>query len=106
MPMSAAALEGISANGLRWKGTINLGGQPSRLGDPELLVVGDCARIRDDIARRCKVFIQTMGVSPMTLALGSKLDDLERCDDDPDQMRRVLSDLYDVFDFYRICVVA
>lgn len=106
MPISAAALAGISANGLRWKGTINLGGQPSRLGEPETLVVGDCLKIRNDIVRRCKVFIQTMGVNPMTLALSDKLDHLERCDDDPCELRGALVDLYDVFDFYRVCVVA
>lgn len=105
MPISAAALEGISANGLAWKGKINLGGQPARLADPEKLLVGDCAKIRDEVVRRCKTFISVMGVCPLTLALNRKLDELEMVDDDPDQLRRALDELYDVFDFYRICVV-
>lgn len=106
MPISAAALEGIAANGHRWKGEINLGGQPARLANPDKLVLGDCLKIRNEIVRRCEVFIQTMGVNLATLALADKVDQLKECEDDPDDLRIALGELYDVFDFHRICVVA
>lgn len=106
MPMSEAALAGIAKHGLYWRGELNLGGQPARLADVESLKVGDCAAIRDEIVRRCRTFVNVIG--PQTeqgIVISDAVDDLEMCDDDPDELRLALGELYDEFDFYRVCVV-
>lgn len=109
MPMSSAAIAGISANGHRWKAEINMRGQVSRLGDEDSLKVGDVAAIRDSVIDRVKRFL----ASPASKFLDADdkysfenaLDDLEMCDDDIDEVRGALNELYDLFDYHRICVV-
>ncbi len=109
MPISSAAIAGIKQYGPGWRLHINLGGQPERLGQSDKLKVGDCAAIRDDIVRRLREFRKL----PSTLKVldvddifnfASIAEDLEECDDDPDELRAELNELYDEFDFQRVCV--
>lgn len=109
MPMSAAAMNGIRAHGLRWRYQLSLHGQPERLGDEESLVVGDVLAIRDSIERDLRGFVERRINKPdedLLMELLKQIDELECVEDDPDHLKAVLIDLYDVFDFHRVCVVA
>jgi len=109
MAMSAAALEGIKANGPRWKAEINLLGQPKRLANPDALVVGDCEAIRDSIVRSVRRFLEGPARTKLAeedlIVIGMAIDDFEMCDDDPDELKAELNALYDRFDYARVCVV-
>lgn len=108
MPRSAAAQAGIEVNGRRWRYEINLRGQPARLSDVESLVVGDCAAIRDSIVADVKAFCERSFKPPTDVLKASLLnlvEDLEMVDDDPEALSDMLNDLYDIFDFHRVCVV-
>jgi hypothetical protein len=107
---SAAALAGIQAYGLKWRFEISLHGQPQRLGQEDDLKVGDAAAIRDSIVRDLRGFLAGAGRNlpehEGRTAIENLIDDLDMCDDDPDDLKAVLTELYDEFDLRRICVVA
>lgn len=109
MPISAAAMSGIETHGHRWRYEINLRGQPERLGDEEALVVGDCLAIRDSILADLRKFLGRTFKAPdadLRAGIEAQLDDLEMAGDDIEELRAVLADLYDIFDFHRVCVIA
>lgn len=106
--MTPHALAGIEVNGLRWRFEIRLSDLSDRLGDEDDLKIGDCGTIRDAYVERIRRFL-TSSRCKLTedekLLLEAKVDDLEMCDDDLDEVRYALTELYDVFDFQRICAV-
>lgn len=107
---SRAALQGIKAHGLAWRFDIHLSGITKRLGDLDSLRVGDITRIRDQLVSRLRWFVAhqrakgSPGGSLMLIDLEIRIDDLEMCEDDPDQFLDCLESLYDEFDYYRILV--
>lgn len=110
MPMSAAAMSGIQVHGHRWRLEISYSGQVDRLGDVESLKVGDCAAIRDHVVNHTRAWLKNTRVLQVLdeddrYRIGNILDDLEMCEDDPDELRVELNNLYDQFDFLRVCVV-
>lgn len=110
MPMSAAAMSGIQVHGHRWRLEISFNGQPARLSDEDSLKVGDCADIRDHIVATVRKWLEMRHVQEVLgaddrSALEAAVDDLDMSDDDPDELKHALNELYDQFDFYRVCVV-
>lgn len=107
--MSASALEGIKVNGLAWRAEINLLGQTSRLGDEDALKVGDCLQIRDTIVRQVQAFVDGQQGRKLErlerLVLASVVEDISVCPDDPDELKKDLTRLFDQFDYMRVCVV-
>lgn len=107
MPMSAAAMDGIAANGHRWRYQIKVAHLSDRLGDEDALKVGDVTVIRDEYVTRVRAF--AAATKDLTEYEKDRLEmccvDLEECDDDLEQVRDALTDLYDCFDFFRICTV-
>lgn len=106
---SAAAIEGIKSYGHAWLAEINLSGQPKRLAEPDKLVVGDCDAIRDSIVRDVRRFLLGPAKKKLpeeaAIMIDITVDDLEMCDDDPDELKSCMNALYDRFDYFRICVV-
>lgn len=104
---SAAAIAGIQENGLRWKYEIKVRDLSEQLGKEDDLKVGDVARIRDSYVIRLRRF--TASAKRLTDYEKSRLEmcanDLDECDDDIEQVRDALNDLYDCFDFFRIVTV-
>lgn len=108
---SVAALEGISVFGLAWRSTLNLRGQPARLGNEDALKVGDAAAIRDSIVVDIRNWLK-MPATRRALSLDERLaieptvDELADAEDDIDSVKEVLGLLYDQFDYLRVCVVS
>ncbi len=110
MPMSAAAMSGVRDNGHRWKFEISFNGQVKRLANADDLVVGDCAVIRDTVVKQVRAFLERRDVvirlpAEDRMSIDMEIDDIEMCEDDPDELKVALAPLYDKFDYYRICVV-
>lgn len=106
MPTSAAAIEGIKDNGLRWRHEVRLSDLSDRLGREDDLKVGDVASIQEQYVTRVRRFMMTAKLTPgEKAALELVLSDLEDVDDDIDAIRFVLNELYDCFDYVRICAV-
>lgn len=106
MPISAAAMSGIQANGHRWKHELRLSDQTNKLGEPDDLTVGDLEGIRDEIVRRVRVFIDRKGPeTDMGHWLAGVIVDFEMVDGEVQELRNYLNDLYDEFDYWRVCVL-
>lgn len=110
MPMSAAAIDGIGANGLPWKLSFNLHGQPARLGDPDLLTQADLEAIQASIVKHIRAFTSSEPARKVfsegeLFEIEQEVDDLEMVDACVDELRSVLERLYDLFDYHRICVL-
>lgn len=105
--MTPAALDGIAVNGLRWKHSIRLRDVMEPMKDADALKTGDVGRILDLVAKRVKAFAslpKVAGDTDLSYRLSNAVDDLETCDDCPEEARHVLNDLFDVFDFHRVLV--
>lgn len=106
MPISEAALAGIGTNGHRWKHKLRLSDQTSRLGEPDNLTTEDLEGIRDTVVKRVRDFIDRKGIeTDMGQWLSGKIDDLELADADVEELRASLNDLYDEFDYWRVCIL-
>jgi hypothetical protein len=107
--MNEMALHGIREYGLKWRAEISFHGQPARLADEDNLKVGDVAVIRDAIVRDVRNFLEGRASRALDQEARDKLaevvEEVEMCDDDPHEVKRALNDLYDQFDFYRVCVL-
>jgi hypothetical protein len=106
---SQAAIDGTRDNGLSWRARIGLAGHTSRLAQPENLTEDDLSEIRDAIARRVRAFLASPEMNKLHAGARGYLEEdvetLEDCAPDVDELRAALSDLYDEFDYWRICVV-
>jgi hypothetical protein len=115
MPLSQAAMDGITANGHGWKHHISLGGQteimgkmtegtPEQEGTPDAEVEA-CARA---IVGHVRTFAIRIAADHSDLATwllheAEQLEEVADCG--LDEVRHAMSSLYDEFDFQRICVV-
>ena len=102
---SAAALEGISRHGLRWRYEIKMRDLTSRLGDEDIKV-GDGERIMAEIGRRLSAFVSRHArtlTENEAYTLTNHAEELPEVADDLDEIRAALNHLYDDFDFIRIC---
>ncbi|UTC28134.1 hypothetical protein GURKE_01030 [Brevundimonas phage vB_BpoS-Gurke] len=106
--MHPAALAGIQEHGHRWRYSIRLRDLVDQLKNLDELVVGDVKRIINAVAPRLHDFIHKKDVAH-DLALVDLLEDfIDYChdaEDDPDEVKNILNDLYDIFDFNRILVI-
>jgi hypothetical protein len=112
MPMSAAALNGVSEWGLRWRGHIAIDRQIERLRDVDRLKIGDCATIRDEIVKVVRTYAANLvhhrardWAHDLAESLVRRAADLDECEDDPDELRIALDELFDTLDYYRVVAV-
>lgn len=104
--MTPAALDGIEAFGHRWRFSIHLSDQTSRLADEDALRVGDAEAIGQTIGRRLAAWVaETPKLDDdMRYRFGEHAEELGDIEDDLDEVRYALNRLYDDFDFFRVCV--
>lgn len=108
MPMSEAAMSGISANGLRWKFNISFSTLTAKVGEWEegVTPTGEIEKIRNAIVERVKVFLhhRSMG-EDMRYDIEDAVEQLEMVDPEVEEIRFALNRLYDQFDYHRVCVI-
>lgn len=107
MPMSEAALAGISANGHKWRYELSLSGLTTQIGDmDEATSEEDIRTCVTAIVERVRRFLKKPGIDPaMIYTIEIAVEGLEMADTDLEEARAAMGYLYDEFDFYRICVI-
>ena len=109
MPMSEAAMAGITANGHRWKFEISFNGAMSKVGDWQEGVTWaeEIEIVRQAIVKRVRAFLNHRPSldDDMRYDLETAVEDLEMVDPEVEEIRHCLTTLYDHFDYYRVCVV-
>lgn len=109
MPISAAALAGIQANGHRWKYEIAISAHTSKIGSfDETTPADQISAERDAIVAKVKRWLDARTKpeeNDMRNDIESKIIDLEMVDESVEEVRYALNDLFDEFDFYRVVVV-
>ena len=107
--MSAAAIDGISANGHRWKARISLGFGPGELGrlndrlsDGEKVDDAEVEEITLRIVANVRSFAKR---NPQFDSLERRADELELfADCGLEEVNCAMTELYDDFDWHRILV--
>jgi hypothetical protein len=116
MPMSQAAMDGISANGHRWKSRINglkphtevLGKANDANNDGEPYDHDATEKAVQDIIKIVRSFADKLpDESSLKQDLLHDADDLEMVEDcDIEDINHEMNDLYDSFDFHRVLVAS
>jgi hypothetical protein len=113
MPMSQAAMDGIAANGHRWKHTIRgmkphtevLGKANDANGDGNDYDRAAVEKAVQSIVKITRSFADRTSDSNVADHLRLRADDLECVEDcDIEDINYAMNDLYDEFDFHRILV--
>lgn len=108
MPMSQAAMSGMRAFGRGWRFQVSFSGLAEQIGDWEegVTPVSEIEDTRRVIIDRTKAVLKnTKATADMIDDIERALDDLEMVDPEVCEIRGALNELYDQFDYYRVCVV-
>jgi hypothetical protein len=109
MPMGAAALAGVAANGHRWKYEIRIAAHASAIGEfDNTTSEEDIERERTAIVTKTRAWLAGLTKpeeNDIKHDIENKVDDLEMVDADLDEVRFSMNYLYDDFDFYRVVAV-
>jgi hypothetical protein len=115
MPMSAAAMDGISANGHRWKYTIRgmkahtevLGRANDAFNDGQPYDEKATEQAVQSIIKVVRAFADKTSDERLRDDLRHDADDLEMVEDcEIEDINHEMNDLYDTFDFHRVLVAA
>lgn len=100
-----AALDGIAVNGHRWKHQIRLSHLTHKMGEmDESTPDAEVEALTKQIIVRVRAFLA--GRPTLKDAMESQVDELEAAADcGIEEVRFAMNNLYDDFDFHRICVL-
>jgi len=101
---SAAALAGISTNGHRWKHQIRLAHLSKQVGQGDL-TEQQIDAIRKETVKRVRLFLLTATFKEMVYEIESSIEELEVIDPDLEELRDSYTNLFDLFDYWRIVAV-